>query len=136
MILSKYCQKINNYSLNWKNEKNCNSYRFCGLVGSEAVKFFIKKNFFVVGIDNNLRKFLFGKDGDTSSWKKKELLLNKNYQYYSVDIRNLKKISYVFSKYSKDIKIIIHSAAQPSHDWAKDNLLTDFSINAEEQLIC
>ena len=50
----------------------------CGLVGSEAVKFFIKKNFFVVGIDNNLRKFLFGKDGDTS-WKKKELLLNKNY---------------------------------------------------------
>ena len=102
----------------------------CGLVGSEAVKFFINKNFFVVGIDNNFRKFLFGKDGDTS-WKKKELLLNKNYQHYSLDIRNLKKISDIFSKYSKDIKIIIHSAAQPSHDWAKDNLLTDFSINAE-----
>ena len=46
----------------------------CGLVGSEAVKSFIKKNFFVVGIDNNLRKFLFGKDGD-KSWKKKRTFI-------------------------------------------------------------
>ena len=103
MILSKYCQKINNYSLNWKNEKNCNSYRFLWSCWFRSCKIFYQKNFFVVWIDNNLRKFLFGKDGDTS-WKKKELLLNKNYQHYSVDIRNLKKISYVFSKYSKDIK--------------------------------
>ena len=43
----------------------------CGLVGSEAVNFFLKKNFFVIGIDNNYRKFFFGKDGDTSWLKKK-----------------------------------------------------------------
>ena len=101
----------------------------CGLVGSEAVKFFLKKNFFVVGIDNNYRKKLFGKDGDTS-WLKKRLILNKDYLHYQVDIRNSKKIYEIFKKYSKNIKAIIHSAAQPSHDWAKSNLMTDFSINA------
>ena len=102
----------------------------CGLVGSEAVNFFLKKNFFVIGIDNNYRKFFFGKEGDTS-WLKKRLKLNKDYLHLQIDIRNSKKISEIFKKYSKNIKIIIHSAAQPSHDWAKNNLMTDFSINAQ-----
>jgi len=102
----------------------------CGLVGSEAVKFFLKKKFLVIGIDNNYRKKLFGKDGDTS-WIKKKLILNKNYLHHQIDIRNTKKIFEIFKKYSKNIKVIIHSAAQPSHDWAKNNLMTDFSINAQ-----
>ena len=102
----------------------------CGLVGSEAVKFFLKKNFFVIGIDNNYRKKLFGVEGDTS-WIKKKLILNKNYLHYQIDIRNSKKIFEVFKKYSKNIKVIIHSAAQPSHDWAKNNLEIDFTINAQ-----
>ena len=102
----------------------------CGLVGSEAVKFFLKKNFIVIGIDNNYRKKLFGNEGDTS-WLKKKLILNKNYLHHQTDIRNTKKIYEIFKKYSKNIKVIIHSAAQPSHDWAKNNLLTDFSINAQ-----
>ena len=102
----------------------------CGLVGSEAVKFFLKKNFIVIGIDNNYRKKLFGYEGDTT-WLKKKLILNKNYLHHQTDIRNTKKIYEIFKKYSKNIKAIIHSAAQPSHDWAKNNLLTDFSINAQ-----
>jgi len=102
----------------------------CGLVGSEAVKFFLKKNFYVNGIDNNYRKKLFGTEGDTSRIKKK-LILNKNYLHHQIDIRNSKKIFEIFMKYSKNIKVIIHSAAQPSHDWAKNNLETDFSINAQ-----
>tara|TARA_X000000368_G_scaffold416246_1_gene409741 strand:+ start:537 stop:1583 length:1047 start_codon:yes stop_codon:yes gene_type:complete len=102
----------------------------CGLVGSEAVKFFLKKNFYVIGIDNNYRKKFFGKDGDTS-WLKKRLILNKNYIHHQVDIRNSKKVYEIFKKYSKNTKVIIHSAAQPSHDWAKNNLMTDFSINAQ-----
>lgn len=105
----------------------------CGLVGSEAVKFFLKKNFFVIGIDNNYRKNFFGKDGDTS-WVKKKLLLNKKYLHHEVDIRNSKNIFKIFKAYSKNIKVIIHSAAQPSHDWAKDNLITDFTINAHGTL--
>ena len=105
----------------------------CGLVGSEAVNFFLKKGYYVIGIDNNFRKKLFGKDGDTT-WLKKKLVFNKNYKHFQIDIRNAKKINSIFKHYSNDIKIIIHSAAQPSHDWAKDNLITDFRINAEGTL--
>lgn len=105
----------------------------CGLVGSEAVKFFIKKNFHVVGIDNNFRKKLFGDDGDTR-WLKNKLIKYKNYTHEQVDIRDEKKINEIFKKNKKTVKIIIHSAAQPSHDWAKDNLITDFTINAQGTL--
>ena len=62
-----------------------------GLVGSEAVEFFCKKNFHVVGIDNNFRKYFFGKDGDTK-WIKNRLKNKfKNYTHLNCDIRNKKK---------------------------------------------
>ena len=61
-------------------------------------------------------------------------MLNKNYLHHQIDIRNSKKIFEIFEKYSKNIKVVIHSAAQPSHDWAKNNLETDFSINAQGTL--
>ena len=105
----------------------------CGLVGSEAVKFFIKKKYQVIGIDNNFRRELFGKDGDTT-WIKKELIKKNEYKHFQIDIRDKKKINNIFKRYKKYIKIIIHTAAQPSHDWAKKNLLTDFSINAQGTL--
>ena len=60
----------------------------CGLVGSESAYFFAKKGFDVVGIDNNLREFFFGKEGSTL-WVKKKLKRNlKNYTHYNTDIRN------------------------------------------------
>jgi len=103
----------------------------CGLVGSESVKFFIKKNFYVIGIDNNLRKFFFGKDGSTL-WLKKilESKYEKKYHHIDADIRNYKKLETIFQKYKKNIKIIIHAAAQPSHDWAASNPFVDFGVNA------
>tara|TARA_B100001029_G_C15016147_1_gene427474 strand:- start:2 stop:1048 length:1047 start_codon:yes stop_codon:yes gene_type:complete len=102
----------------------------CGLVGSEAVNFFSKKNYLVVGIDNNKRKFFFGKDGDTSWVKKKLILENKNYKHFNIDISNKKKINKIFKYYHKNIKLIIHAAGQPSHDWAIKNLELDFQINS------
>ncbi|MDC3391143.1 NAD-dependent epimerase/dehydratase family protein [Candidatus Pelagibacter sp.] len=105
-----------------------------GLVGSESVRFFSSKKFKVVGIDNNLRKFFFGKNGDTT-WVKKKLNNElKNYTHYNYDIRDKNKISNIFKKYSKDIKIIIHCAAQPSHDWAYQNPQLDFETNANGTL--
>ena len=72
-----------------------------GLVGSEAVKFFCDKGFDVVGIDNNLRKFFFGKDGSTS-WVKKKLKRDyKNFYNYNTDIRNFNSLEKIFRKYSK-----------------------------------
>ena len=105
-----------------------------GLVGSESVNFFSDKGFDVVGIDNNLRKFFFGKDGDTSWIKKKLLKNNKYFRHHNVDIRNYEKLEKIFKRYRKKIKLIIHSAAQPSHDWAKNYPLIDFDVNAKGTL--
>ena len=100
-----------------------------GLVGSEAVIFFSKKNFEIIGIDNNFRKFFFGKSASTNQVKKKLLKLN-NFNHFNVDIRSSKKLSNIFKKYKNRIKLIIHCAAQPSHDWAYNNPMLDFEINA------
>ena len=103
----------------------------CGLVGSESVEFFIKKKFKVIGIDNDFRKFFFGKDASTSwiknLWKKK---YSKNYQHFNADITKIKELEQIFKKYKNKIKVVIHSAAQPSHDWAASNPELDFNVNA------
>ena len=70
-----------------------------GLVGSEAVNFFSNKKYKVIGVDNNLRKFFFGKDGSTSWIKRKIIKENKNYLHFNIDIKNylenIKKISHL-----------------------------------------
>tara|TARA_B100000965_G_scaffold328207_1_gene291198 strand:- start:2081 stop:3127 length:1047 start_codon:yes stop_codon:yes gene_type:complete len=104
-----------------------------GLVGSESSFFFLKKGFKVIGIDNNIRKKFFGIDGDTL-WIKKKLNLYKNYTQYNFDIRNKTLLNKIFKKFKKDISIVIHAAAQPSHDFAKNNIYLDFKINAEGTL--
>lgn len=100
-----------------------------GLIGSEATKFFIKKGFTVLGIDNNLRKYFFGSDGNTN-WKKIELKKLKKYKHYNIDIRSYDNLKKLFFKEKKNIKGIIHCAAQPSHDWAAKEPITDFTVNA------
>ena len=101
-----------------------------GLVGSEAVNFFCDKGFDVIGIDNNLRKFFFGKDGSTIWLKNKLLKRNKNFKNLNLDIRNYEKLKKIFKKYSRNISLIIHSAAQPSHDYGKNYPIIDFNVNA------
>ena len=101
-----------------------------GLVGSESVNFFCKKGFDVVGIDNDLRKFFFGKDGTTSWMKKKLLKENKNFKAINLDIRNYNGLEKIFKKYKKKITLIIHCAAQPSHDYGKNFPIIDFNVNA------
>tara|TARA_B110000008_G_scaffold79103_1_gene80803 strand:- start:1505 stop:2575 length:1071 start_codon:yes stop_codon:yes gene_type:complete len=101
-----------------------------GLIGSETVNFFSKKNFDIIGIDNNFRQFFFGKSASTHQIKKKLKKIN-NYNHFNIDIRNFKKLLQVFKKYKKRIKLIVHCAAQPSHDWAYQNPMLDFDINAK-----
>ena len=104
------------------------------MVGSESSLFFEKKKFKILGIDNNSRKFFFGKDGDVT-WVKNYIKKNiKNYNHFNIDIRNYSALKKVFSRYKKNIKVIIHAAAQPSHDWAKNNAFVDFDINAKGTL--
>ena len=101
-----------------------------GLVGSEAVNFFHDKGFDIIGIDNNLRKFFFGKNGSTSWIRAKLLKRNKNFQNFKIDIRNKFALKKIFQKYSGKISIIIHCAAQPSHDYGKNYPFLDFHVNA------
>ncbi len=100
-----------------------------GLIGSSATEFFLKKNIQIIGIDNDLRTYFFGKVG-SNKWKEKKLKKYKLYNHFNVDIRNKDKIFNIFKKYSKKIKAVIHTAAQPSHDWAAKEPFTDFHVNA------
>lgn len=99
-----------------------------GLIGSEAVRFFAAKGFKIIGIDNNLRKYFFGPVGSIT-WNLRRLKKEvKNYTHFNIDIRNKKKIYDMLRKEKPDL--IIHAAAQPSHDWAAKEPLTDFTVNA------
>ena len=100
-----------------------------GLVGSESVKFLINKGLNVIGIDNDSRKYFFGKEASTEKVKK-ELLKYKQYEHKSIDIRSYDVLEKIFKEYGKNISLIIHAAAQPSHDWAIKEPHTDFNINA------
>jgi len=100
-----------------------------GLVGSEAVRLFCEEGHEVYGIDNNLRRQFFGPEGDTA-WNKERLLDQyPRYRHLDMDIRDETSISRLFQTTPFDL--IIHAAAQPSHDWAASEPLTDFSINAQ-----
>ena len=101
-----------------------------GLVGSESVNFFHDKGFDVIGIDNNLRKLFFGKNGSTIWLRSKLMKRNKNFKNYNIDIRNSNNLEKIFRKYSKRISVIIHCAAQPSHDYGKNYPFLDFNVNA------
>ena len=102
-----------------------------GLIGSESVKFLINKGFNVVGIDNHMRGYFFGPESSTEISTKKLIDdYGEKFNFNNVDIRNFTSLEKIFQEYSNSIKIIIHTAAQPSHDWASKEPITDFSVNA------
>lgn len=106
-----------------------------GLIGAEAVRFFSAKGFKVVGIDNDMRKEFFGEDASTE-WSRKRLEAElPEYVHYSKDIRDQSAIQEIFNSYGNDIKLIIHAAAQPSHDWAAKDPFKDFTVNANGTLV-
>ena len=98
-----------------------------GLIGSEAVKFFTNKGFQVYGVDNNLRRYFFGEEGDIM-WNLSKFKNLQNYFHFNFDLRDKEKVTNLFKKEKFDL--IIHCAAQPSHDWAAKEPFTDFEVNA------
>lgn len=104
-----------------------------GLIGSESVKFLCEKGFDVFGVDNDMRSYFFGQEASIE-WNRKLLERKyKNYRHYNFDIRDQAKVESLFKRNKFDL--IIHAAAQPSHDWAAKEPLTDFGINALGTLI-
>lgn len=101
-----------------------------GLVGSDSARVFASKGMKIIGIDNDARRLFFGKDASTK--KMGEILRNDldSFEQFSVDIRDMGKLEPIFATYGPEIEVIIHAAAQPSHDWAAKDPMTDFSVNA------
>lgn len=101
-----------------------------GLIGSESVQFFADKFDKIIGVDNNLREYFFGKEASTV-WNNDRLKEKfANYESRHADIRSVEDLEKIFKEFGTDIKLIVHTAAQPSHDWAAKEPFTDFSVNA------
>jgi CDP-paratose 2-epimerase len=102
-----------------------------GLIGSAAARHFAGLGMDVVGIDNDMRRYFFGEDGSTA-WSLRRLSsdLGSVYTHFDVDIRDRGGLEQVFKKYGSDISVVIHTAGQPSHDWAAKEPFTDFDVNA------
>jgi CDP-paratose 2-epimerase len=106
-----------------------------GLIGSNTAKFLHAQGFDIVGIDNNLRAYFFGHDASVD-WVTKEIESSlKNFTHYPTDIRHQDEIDKIFERYGPQTELIVHCAAQPSHDWAATEPLTDFSVNANGTLV-
>ena len=99
-----------------------------GLIGSEVVKYFDKRGYNVVGVDNNMRKEFFGQKGDTK-WNLSYLINNcKNFTHNNIDIRSRDSIKSLIKSVKPEL--IVHAAAQPSHDLASTIPYDDFEVNA------
>lgn len=99
-----------------------------GLIGSEVVRYFDKRDWQIYGVDNNMRADFFGPRGDTR-WVQSQLLKNcKNFQHLELDIRDRAAVLEAFKKIRPDY--ICHTAAQPSHDLAASRPFDDFDVNA------
>ena len=106
-----------------------------GLIGSETAKFLHEKGLHVVGIDNNMREYFFGRDGSTA-WNTALLKRTlRNFTHVPADVREQEEIFNVFRQYGADISLVVHTAAQPSHDWAAREPFTDFTVNANGTLV-
>jgi CDP-paratose 2-epimerase len=101
-----------------------------GLVGAEAVRFFSGKGYHVVGVDNDMRRQFFGDEASTA-WSRARLEAEvRQYVHHSVDIRDQGAIERLFARYNRDLCLIVHTAGQPSHEWAASDPPTDFAVNA------
>src|SRR5436305_481185 len=88
-----------------------------GLIGSEAVEFLVGKGMNVVGIDNDMRGYFFGEEASTK-WRVAELTSKYDkFQAKAIDIRDFDALERLFKDVGPSLSLILHAAAQPSHDW-------------------
>jgi CDP-paratose 2-epimerase len=105
-----------------------------GLIGSEAVRFFTSEGFDVVGIENDMRARFFGEEASTTPTSERLIDEVEGFRWERLDIRDAEGVSALFARHARQIELIVHAAAQPSHDWAASDPDTDFTINANGTL--
>ncbi|OIQ90888.1 CDP-paratose 2-epimerase [mine drainage metagenome] len=101
-----------------------------GLIGAETVRFVAGKGLDVIGVDNDMRRYFFGPEASTAPSRAGLEQALPAYRHESLDIRDQAGIDALFKRYGKDIVLVVHTAAQPSHDWAAREPFTDFGVNA------
>jgi CDP-paratose 2-epimerase len=105
-----------------------------GLIGSEAALFFSGIGFDVVGVDNDMRAVFFGDDASTEGNRRRLEATLPSYRHHGLDIRDREGVESLFRAHAGSISLVIHTAAQPSHDWAARDPHTDFTVNANGTL--
>ena len=106
-----------------------------GLIGSETAKFLDARGLHVVGIDNDMRRYFFGREASTD-WNTRQLQSTlKDFEHHPVDVRDADAVSKIFERYGSNVSLVVHTAAQPSHDWAAREPFTDFTVNANGTLV-
>ncbi len=106
-----------------------------GLIGSESVAYFAERGHEVVGIDNDFRRRFFGPEASTD-WNRRalEARFPRQYVHVDADVRDAAAMDELFARHGRRIALVIHAAAQPSHDWAASDPQTDFTVNANGTL--
>lgn len=106
-----------------------------GLIGSEAVAHFAGSGMDVIGIDNDMRRYFFGPEASTA-WQVQRLrqAFPRRFQAEELDIRDREGVGRLFAGLRGDIRLVVHCAAQPSHDWPAREPSTDFTVNASGTL--
>jgi CDP-paratose 2-epimerase len=101
-----------------------------GLIGSESVRHFAEAGYEVIGVENDMRAWFFGPEASTSSITNQLVGRYPEFRSLDADIRDSDAVMSIFRRHGAQIELIIHTAAQPSHDWAASDPSTDFSVNA------
>jgi CDP-paratose 2-epimerase len=105
-----------------------------GLIGSESVRHFAQAGFDVIGLDNDMRSQFFGAEASTRPVTESLVAGYDSFHAHDLDVRDADGVDRVFARHASELELIVHTAAQPSHDWAAREPHTDFSVNATATL--
>src|SRR3954470_21872568 len=105
-----------------------------GLIGSESVQHLVEQGFDVIGLENDMRARFFGAEASTARTTSRLVETLPSFTSLDVDIRDGDAVDRIFARHARSLELVIHAAAQPSHDWAASDPHTDFTVNANGTL--
>lgn len=105
-----------------------------GLIGSECVSHLVEAGYDVLGLENDMRARLFGPSASTAPVTDRLVERYPAFRSIDLDIRDAEGVDRLFARHAAELALVVHTAAQPSHDWAASDPMADFSINATATL--
>jgi CDP-paratose 2-epimerase len=106
-----------------------------GLIGSQSVQHFVQAGYDVIGLENDMRAQFFGPEASTAPTTERLLrTMGDSFRSLELDVRDAQTVDRVFAEHASSLELVVHTAAQPSHDWAASDPQTDFTVNANATL--